>query len=132
MKKHHYVAMAAVIGTVAAAGFWLSMSRSDAAVADEPKVDLRRFKPTPIELVPPEIPEDMRLADRAAEITAKILIRPDGTVSDVSIVVSHIPAANDLVVGACKKWRFEPAGIDQEMMYHTRVPPRVRPTAPAP
>lgn len=114
-----------------AAGLWLTVAREAAPVATTsgvqakaPEVDPRRHKPQAIKRTAPVIPESLRLADRAAAITARVTIRPDGTVSDVSIISSDIPEANDVVVRACREWLFEPSGVEQETMYHTRVPAR--------
>lgn len=122
MTKRHALPLALALIAGVIAGVWMWKPSPE-----KPTVDLRRFQPKAVHRIPPEIPESMRLPDRAAEITAKVTVKPDGTVADVAILSSDIPAANTLVIDACRKWVFEPAGIEQETMYHTRVMARTNP-----
>jgi periplasmic protein TonB len=83
----------------------LSLAATGAALAS-PKV---------VKKVPPEFPsEAVRKNITAGSVKAKLLIGPDGKVTDVEILESEPKRVFDRVsIEALKEWRFEPAADKQ-------------------
>ncbi|WP_211355793.1 energy transducer TonB [Colwellia echini] len=67
----------------------------------------------PIVRVPAAYPQRARQAKLSGYVTMEVLIRPDGTVSDVKVVDAKPPRLFDsAAINAMKRWKFRPKTVD--------------------
>tara|TARA_R110002073_G_scaffold260303_2_gene423221 strand:- start:115 stop:759 length:645 start_codon:yes stop_codon:yes gene_type:complete len=67
----------------------------------------------PVVRVPPTYPRNARSAQIQGSVTMAVTIRPDGTVSDVSVLESDPPRLFDqAAVDAMRRWKFRPKVVD--------------------
>lgn len=67
----------------------------------------------PVVRVPPAYPRNARTAGIEGEVTMAVTIRPDGSVSDVSVLESNPPRLFDqAAMDAMSRWKFRPKIVD--------------------